>query len=65
MRLVKLNDEYTVMPDEISKVRVNWDNGTITVHMRDGSSCSLRAGYREALSDTHTKLINDINEAMQ
>lgn len=65
MKLVKLNNEYTVMPDEIKEVKVSWESHRITVWMKDGNGHSVHADHGKSLSETHTRLINEINEALQ
>lgn len=65
MKMVKLNNQYTVMPDQITEVSINERADSITVRLVSGIGHSVMADYGKSIYATHDRLINEINEALQ
>jgi len=65
MKMVKLSDTVTVMPDEISAISLNYQSGIITVKMKNGTLHSVGHDYGMPIAHTHDRLVNEINEALK
>jgi hypothetical protein len=63
MALIRLTDNVSINPVEVTSVETDYDKDRITVQMKDGNRYTLGKGYGQTLSQTSDAVINRINEA--
>lgn len=65
MKMVRINDEYTVMPDQIAELHINRQADRITVRMKSGLGIGVGADYGKGIYATHERLLAEINNALE
>ena len=64
MKLVKINSETTVAPDQVSMLKIDTYGRGLTVHLKDGTSIWVDAGYGKTAYETKADLERRIDEAL-
>lgn len=64
MKLFKINDSLSVMPTEISAVKIIESANVIQFRFKNGDTCGIHPEYRMGVFETYNKVIKQINEAL-
>lgn len=65
MRLVKLNDTESIMPDQIASLTNDAERNRIIVKLRDGTRTFVPADYGYSCYKKYDELVTAINNAME
>ena len=65
MKLVKINSEFTVAPDQVAMLKADDDYGRgLNVILKDGTSIWVNRDYNRSAYQTVQRLESKINEAL-
>ena len=65
MKLVKINSEFTVAPDQVAMLKADADYGRgLNVILKDGTSIWVNRDYNRSAYQTMQRLESEINEAL-
>ena len=64
MKLFKINDSLSVMPTEISVVRIIEASNAIQFKLKSGDTYAINPEYRTSVFETYNKVTQLINEAL-
>lgn len=65
MKLVNINGEHSVMPDQVSRISVDTYGRGVHVYMQDGAILWVDCHYGRSAYETKSTLEKQINEALQ
>ena len=64
MKLVKINSETSVAPDQIAMLKVDTYGRGLNVNLKDGTSIWVDCDYGKTAYETKRALVRQINEAL-